>query len=141
MSGESKSGGLGCIFWMVIAILVIGPLGTCAVVGIINSRHEKPAGPKVVTPLEAPSANAPVDARVQHDGARICAAYKELAKTLPDDAFNDGAAIWKKLGLSSAPADPWGTPYLWQGWNRSVHSSGPDRAANTGDDQTVRCEG
>lgn len=136
---QNSTSGVGCVFWTVVAMLVIGPLGTCALVGVVNWRHDKAR--QVVTNQAGPSAEAPVDPRVQKDGARICAAYRELARTLPDDAFQDGSVVWKKLGLSAPPDDPWGRPYAWQAWNRSVLSSGPDRSLGTPDDQTVRCEG
>jgi len=141
MSGGGPKTGAGCLFWAVIAPLVIAPLGTCAVVGWsrLKSPHHTPLLNYAQT--ARPEAAAAVDPAVQRDGARICAAYHALAKTLPGDGMADQATVWKQLGLAAAPQDPWGRGYEWQPWNRTVRSYGKDRARGTPDDQVVRCDG
>ena len=138
MNAEPPKNTVGCIFWLFVVPLVIAPLGTLVVVGMSHLRSSES---KVAVHDARPEASSgPADARVQKDGLRICAA----ANVLTNDAGEpptDAATVWNKLGSPTAPDDPWGRPYEWQPWNRTVRSYGPDRARGTPDDQLVRCDG
>jgi hypothetical protein len=102
-------------------------------------RAASKASAPVAAHPDAPQVSS--NAQVQTDGARICAAWRALAAVDAGEQGVDAASLWKQLGAARPPDDPWGRPYEWQPWNRSVLSYGPDKARGTSDDQLVRCEG
>jgi prepilin-type N-terminal cleavage/methylation domain-containing protein len=85
---------------------------------------------------------------ITQNGCSLC----EFNFTIP--ANNQPAALavnalsWQRIGLASAPKDPWGTPYAFDENEYefgadpcrydTISSSGPDGIFNTSDDRHVR---